>query len=163
MERGGDATCGLATGTRTGVVLVLRRKFGSSFLGSGLGGGCFRGCGSFPPSCIGTTAVRLRALLVRRWYVTADRTDGTTGGTGGTPVGTGEEWSTLGSGWSGGKDNGQLLGCSNLALAHWRERRRMLESCGEVSSSGDYKFDGGRGGYGDLSWEPHECISDSFS
>ena len=34
---------GLATGTRTGVVLVLRRRAGSSFLG----GGSFLACGSF--------------------------------------------------------------------------------------------------------------------
>jgi hypothetical protein len=37
--------------------------------------------------------------------------------------------------------------------ACWR-----LESCGEDSIVG-----GGRDGHGDLSWEPHECVSDSFS
>jgi hypothetical protein len=29
MERGGDASCGLATGTKTGVVLVMRRRAGN--------------------------------------------------------------------------------------------------------------------------------------
>jgi hypothetical protein len=57
VERGGSATCGLDMGTRTGVVLVLRRKFGSSFLCGGLGGGCFRCCGSFLLSIIGAAAL----------------------------------------------------------------------------------------------------------
>jgi hypothetical protein len=56
VERGGDAPCGLATGTRTGVLMGLRRRFGSSFLGAGLGGGYFRGCGSFLLGGIGTAA-----------------------------------------------------------------------------------------------------------
>jgi hypothetical protein len=38
----------------------------------------------------------------------------------------------------------------------------MVESCGEVSSSGDRKIGGGRGGYGDLSWDSRERISDSL-
>ena len=38
----------------------------------------------------------------------------------------------------------------------------MLERCGEVASGGDYKFGGGRGGHGVLSWEPHECVRDSI-
>jgi hypothetical protein len=38
-------------------VLVLRRRFGSSFFGGALGGGYFRGCGSFLSGYIGTAAV----------------------------------------------------------------------------------------------------------
>jgi hypothetical protein len=35
VERGGEVAYGLATVTRTGVVLVLRRRVGGSFLGGG--------------------------------------------------------------------------------------------------------------------------------
>jgi hypothetical protein len=38
----------------------------------------------------------------------------------------------------------------------------MLESGDQVASSGDGKVGGGRGGHGDLCWEPRECVSDSF-
>jgi hypothetical protein len=35
VERGGEAACGLATVTKTGLVLVLRRRVGGSFFGGG--------------------------------------------------------------------------------------------------------------------------------
>jgi hypothetical protein len=54
---------------------------------------------------------------------------------------------------------GVQLGC---LVVYIRSRRRMLESCSEVSC-GDYKVGGERGGHGVLSWEPHECARDSFS
>jgi hypothetical protein len=38
VERGGEVTCELATVTKTGLVLVLRRRVGGSFLG--VGGRC---------------------------------------------------------------------------------------------------------------------------
>jgi hypothetical protein len=41
VERGSDAACGMAM--RMDVVLVLRLKVGSSFLGGGFGGNYFRG------------------------------------------------------------------------------------------------------------------------
>jgi hypothetical protein len=85
VERGGDATCGLATGTRTGavLVLVLRLESAAAFVGGGLRGGCFRGCGSLLYGGLGMVRC-LRALPVRYWHMTA-------GGTGGTNVGTNEQ------------------------------------------------------------------------
>jgi hypothetical protein len=41
VERGGDAACGLAVVTRTGVVLVLLRRANSSSLGGGFRGDRF--------------------------------------------------------------------------------------------------------------------------
>jgi hypothetical protein len=229
-------------GTRTGVVLVLCRRVSSSFLGGGLGGCCFRGCGSFLLGSLGSflggglggccfrhcgsflLAVlirrwRFRAPRVRCWSVTAGGNSGTTGGSGESLLVLAREWVPsevdqwelverephfevwlplgleppnrkcgearwicrgwsrphrkcgearwncwclgwwwyqlcIGSGGedrfcigSGGEDAGKLLECGNLAVARWREWRSsewMLQSCGGVSSGGDYKVGGGR-------------------
>jgi hypothetical protein len=56
VERGGDATCGLAMGAKIGVVLVLRRGVGSSCLSGGVRGGRCLGSGSCLHSSFGTAA-----------------------------------------------------------------------------------------------------------
>jgi hypothetical protein len=85
MERGGDAASRLPAGTRTGVVLAIRRRVGSSFLGGGVRGGRYLGGGSFLLGGCGTAVVtssdtgavlvcdrwaelwRLLLVLVREW------------------------------------------------------------------------------------------------
>ena len=72
MERGGDASCRLAAWTRTGVMLVIHRRVGSSFLGGGVRGGRYLGGGSFLLGCCGSAAV-IRVMPVWCWYATYGR------------------------------------------------------------------------------------------